>query len=126
MKPISTILFLCLFIGITAFSCEKKKNTNEINPCLKPYVIIESLNDASGIIGFNKNDEQYFISKYIEGTIDEVYILYPCVLSEEFKKVNLKVKFSGELFTSDDLPKPSIGGQQIFHININKIILINN
>jgi hypothetical protein len=125
MKPFKIILFLFVLIGITAFSCDKEKNISKIDPCSKPYVIIESLNDASGVIGFNKSDEQYFISKYVEGTIDGVYILYPCVLSEEFKKDNLKVKFSGELFTSDELPKPAIGGQQIFHININKIILIN-
>ena len=73
------------------------------------------------IISFQK----YFISKYIEGTIDEVYNLYPCVLTNDLQVINLNVQFSGDLFTGNDLPKPEIGGQKIFHISLKKISIIN-
>jgi hypothetical protein len=79
------------------------------------------MNDASGIVGFDNTNNQYFINKYVDGTIDEIYTLYPCDLASEFKKSNLHVVFSGDLFISDDLPKPAIGGQQIFHVKISMI-----
>lgn len=129
MKSFKIIMSAFILIAIIAFSCQQQedsKDSNKLKTDLESYQVVETINDATGIIGFDKNYNQYFINKHIEGTIDEVYILYPCVLPEEFKKVDLKVKFSGELFTSEKLPKPSIGGQKIFHINIKNIILTNN
>jgi hypothetical protein len=117
----ATIL-ICVFLGFTAITCDKKPL--ESPSCKDSYVPVESLNDVTGIVGFDNITNQYFINKFVDATIDEIYTLYPCVLADEFKKVNLQVYFSGELYVTDDLPKPSLGGQKVFHINLSRIAFL--
>lgn len=100
--------------------CEKENSQN--NPCSEPYKVIESLSSHSGIIGFDSRIGKYFIQIHVEGTIDETIIAYPCKLAEEFKKINLKVIVTGDLFEGKDLPVPDLGGQKIFYINIKNIV----
>jgi hypothetical protein len=119
MRHIKIIIFVCGLLGFASITCEK--NSNETVLCTDSYVSVESLNDVTGIIGFDNTTNQYFINKFVDATIDEIYTLHPCVLADEYKKVNLRVYFSGELYVSDDLPKPALGGQKVFHINLSKI-----
>ena len=126
MKQLKLTRFLvCGFLVIMAVGCKKEEATNKIYPCNEPYEIVELLSDAEGIIGYDINNKQYTINVYLSGTIDEITTAYPCELSEEFKKVNLNVKIKGELFTSNNLPKPTIGGQQTFYIDMTDISIIN-
>ncbi len=76
-----------------------------------------------GIIGFDETNESFFISFHVEETIDEIITAYPCELSEKFRTVNLKVQVSGNLFKSENLPTPVVGGQEIFNIDIKEIEL---
>ncbi|BBE17262.1 hypothetical protein AQPE_1411 [Aquipluma nitroreducens] len=108
-----------------AFSCVEEKDSIS-NVCNEPYETIKTLNDATGTIGFDEINKQYIINIYVEGTIDEIITLYPCELAKEFKKVNLKIKIDGKLFTNDKLPKPQIGGQEMFYIDITEISNLNN
>lgn len=126
LRKIRLIVFLlCVFIGNMAFSCvDEKDSTN--NVCAEPYQTIKTLNNAIGNIGFDEINKQYIINVYVEGTIDEIITLYPCELAEEFKTINLKVKVDGNLFTNDKLPKPQIGGQEMFYVDIIKISKLNN
>jgi hypothetical protein len=125
MRLLKKVLFLCALIIMTAFSCDKEPRSIQIDPCSESYVTSASLNNVIGIIRFNSSIQKYFISRYIEGSIDEVYNLYPCELTSDLQVINLNVQFSGDLFTSDDLPKPEVGGQKIFHISLKKISIIN-
>ena len=122
MRHIKAIIFICVFCGLTAITCDKKPL--EIPSCEDSYVIVESLDDVTGIVGFDNTTNQYFINKFVDATIDEIYTLYPCVLADEFKKVNLRVYFSGELYVTEDLPKPALGGQKVFHINLSNIAFL--
>lgn len=115
---------IVLLFSLMAFSCEKEKLTNENNPCSDSYEIADSLNKMQGIIGFDEINKSYFISFYVEGTIDEIITAYPCVLSEKFRTVNMKVRVSGNLFKSENLPTPVVGGQEVFNIDIKEIELI--
>ena len=109
-----------------ALSCVDEKITNENNPCSDSYEVVDSLHKTIGVIGFDETNQQYFINIYVEGTIDEIITAYPCELSGKFRTVNLNVMVNGDLFTSEKLPNPVIGGQKVFHINIKKIELIEN
>jgi len=120
-----TRLIVCGFIVIMTVGCKKEETTNKIYPCNEPYEIVNLLSDAEGIIGYDNNNKQHTINVYVSGTIDEIITAYPCELSEELKNVNLNVKIKGKLFVSNNLPKPTIGGQQIFHIDITDISIIN-
>jgi hypothetical protein len=122
MRHIKAIILICVFFGYTAITCDKKPL--EIPSCADSYVTVESLNDVTGIVGFDNTTNQYFINKFIDATIDEIYTLYPCVLADEFKKANLRVYFSGELYVTDNLPKPALGGQKVFYINLSKIAVL--
>ncbi len=124
MKKIKFVVFtLSVIIGALAFSCEKEKLSNENNPCSDSYQIADSLNKMPGIIGFDETNESFFISFHVEETIDEIITAYPCELSEKFRTVNLKVQVSGNLFKSENLPTPVVGGQEIFNIDIKEIEL---
>lgn len=126
LKELKLIVFLLfIFIGIMAFGCVKEKDTTN-NVCAEPYETIKTLSNATGSIGFDEINKQYVINMYEEGTIDEIITLYPCELTEEFKKVNLKIKIDGNLFTNDKLPKPQVGGQKMFYIDVTKISKLNN
>lgn len=115
-----TILFItCLIIT----TCEKKPVTSS---CSDSYAKIQTLTNVSGLIGFDTTTNKYFIQKSIEGTYDSFYTLYPCELSEEFKQVNLKVIFSGDLYTGEDLPEPQMPGQEIYHLDIQEMTLAPN
>ena len=119
MKTLKVRILICVIIGFSTLNCEKKSNAT--NSCSDSYVTVQTLDNVSGLVGFDNTNNQYFLNKYVDGTIDTFYTLYPCDLTSDFKKVNLQVVFSGDLFISNDLPKPAIGGQQIFHIKISKI-----
>jgi hypothetical protein len=123
MKKVKLVLLLCGIIGIMAFSCNKEKNTDNNFPCLNTYETVQTLNNVLGTIGFDSINMVYFIDTHVEGTIDELITAYPCILPEEFQKIALTVKFSGELFERNDLPKPVIGGQRVFYINLTNIKL---
>ena len=126
LKKLKMIVFLLgVFIGNMAFSCVEEKDSIN-NVCAEPYETVKTLNDATGTIGFDEINKQYIINIYVEGTIDEIITLYPCELAEEFKKVNLKIKIDGRLFSNDKLPKPQIGGQEMFYIDITKVTKLNN
>ena len=122
MRHIKATILICVFCGLTAITCDKKPL--EITTCADSYETVESLNDVTGIIGFDNTTNQFFINKFVDVTIDEIYTLYPCVLTDEFKKVNLRVYFSGELYVTEDLPKPALGGQKVYHINLSKIAFL--
>jgi hypothetical protein len=113
-------------IVVMVFSCENETVKNNNFPCNEPYEIVESLNGAEGIIGYDKINKQYVINIHVVGTIDEMKTVYPCQLAEAYPKVNLKVKVSGNLFLSDKLPNPILGGQTMFHIDLNDISTVNN
>lgn len=126
LKKLKMIVFLLyVLIGNMAFSCVEEKDSIN-NVCAEPYETVKTLNDATGTIGFDEINKQYIINIYVEGTIDEIITLYPCELAEEFKKVNLKIKIDGRLFKNDKLPKPQIGGQEMFYIDITKVTKLNN
>jgi len=122
MRHIKVIILVCGLIGFASITCEKKSNENV--SCPDSHVTLGTLNDVTGIIGFDNTNNQYFINKNVDGTIDGIYTLYPCALADEYKKVNLRVFFSGELYVTDDLPKPALGGQEIFHINLSKVAFL--
>jgi len=113
--------FSQLFLFIVCLSTTTCDKENVNYPCSDSYIKIESLNNVTGIVGFDTSLNKYFITKHIEGTIDNIYTLYPCELSIDYMVENLNVTFSGDLFEGDDLPKPKLGGQEIYHINLNKI-----
>jgi len=122
LKQLKMIVFLVYaFIGIMAFSCVKEKDSID-----EPYETVQTLNDVTGTIGFDEINKLYIINVYVEGTIDEIITLYPIELAEDFKKVNLKVMVDGKLFTNDKLPKPQLGGQEMFFIDITKITKLND
>lgn len=123
LKFIGFILYV--LIGTIALSCENIKDTTNINQCSKLYESVSSLKDVTGIIGFDEVNDKYNINIHVEGTIDEIITVYPCELSEELKVSGLKVKLDGELFKENDLPKPALGGQKIFHIDIKAISIVN-
>ncbi|HOU96680.1 MAG TPA: hypothetical protein PLN06_08675 [Bacteroidales bacterium] len=118
---INTGFFILLLLMMGA-GCKKENSQN--NPCAEPYKVIESLSSHSGLIGFDEKIGKYFIQIHVEGTIDEIITAYPCELAEEFKKINLKVIVSGDLFEGKDLPAPVLGGQKIFYINIKNIDIL--
>ena len=118
MKKIKlTILFIVCFITTT---CDKEPTTST---CSDSYIKIQSMSNVSGLIGFNSSTNKYFITKSIDGTYDSFYTLYPCDLAEEYKQVNLKVIFSGDLYSGDDLTEPQFPGQEIYHIDVKELIL---
>ena len=119
MRHSKVTILICVFLGLIAITCDKK--TIEIPSCADSYVTVESVNGATGIVGFDNTTNQYFINKFVDATIDEIYTLYPCVWEDVYKKVNLRVNFSGDLYVTDDLPKPALGGQKVFHINLSNI-----
>ncbi len=126
MKQIKFIGFmLCIMIVTLAFSCEDIKDTTKTSPCTESYQNIKSLKNVTGIIGFDMINDKYIINIHTEGTIDEMITAYPCELSDQLKKVGLKVELDGELFRGDDLPKPTLGGQEIFYIDIKEISVVN-
>ena len=122
MKHFKMILFLCGIIEVTALSCGKdRKQELNIQPCPENYVSIEKLSDATCFVLFDKQNNQYYLNKYVAGTIDEMISAYPCDLAVEFKTEYLKVTVSGDLYVNDDLPKPIIGGQKVYHLKITQI-----
>jgi len=122
---ISRVIFLGTIL-VMAFSCEHETVENKNFPCDEPYEIVGSLNGAEGIIGFDETNKKYVINVHVVGTIDEMKTAYPCQLSEAFQKVNFKVKVSGNLFFSNKLPNPTLGGQTMFHIDLNDISAVSN
>jgi len=122
LKKLRMIVFLLYaIIGIMAFSCaEEKDNIDE------PYETVQTLNDVTGTIGYDEINKLYIINVYVEGTIDEIITLYTIKLIEDFKIINLKVKVDGKLLTNDKLPKPQLGGQKMFFIDITKITKLND
>jgi hypothetical protein len=116
MKKIKlTILFITCLITTT---CDKEHITST---CSDSYVKIQSMTNKSGLIGFDSAKNKYFITKSIDGTYDSFYTLYPCELSEEYQQVTLKIIFSGDLYTGEDLPEPQFPGQEIYHIDIREM-----
>lgn len=113
-------IILILFTACISITNCNKEGVKEPS-CSDSYSKTGSLTDAVGSIGFNNTTSQYFIVKYIDGAIDSFYTLYPCNLPEEYKQENLKVIFSGDLYTGNDLPNPQLGGQEIFHFDLKKI-----
>lgn len=117
------LLLLPLCVVLLGVRCNEDglKNTTEINSCSESYESIKSLKDAIGIVGFDTENNEYILNIYQEGTIDEIITAYPCKLNDEFNEIGLKVKFDGNLFKDNDLPEPSLGGQEIFRIDIKAI-----
>lgn len=115
---------ISLLFGNMAFSCTEVKDVSS-NGCTSSYETIKTLTDATGIIAYDVINEQYTINIYIKETIDEIITLYPCKLNEEYRKINLPVKISGQLFLDQDIPKPQVGGQEIFRIDISSISKTN-
>ena len=114
---------MCIIVDFDIY-CDDVKDTPKINPCTASYQTIKSLKNVTGIVGFDMINSEYIINIPVEGTIDEIITVYPCDLSEELKKVGIKVQLDGELFKDDDLPKPVLGGQEIFHIDIKVIDIV--
>ena len=118
MKPkISRLIVMVLLPFFIGTSCQKDNEPVEFN---------NSLNEVSGIIGFDELNQQYFIIIYIGETIDGIITAYPDeLLPEQFRTINLNVIVSGELYKNINLPEPVLGGQKIFGIKIQTIHLID-
>jgi hypothetical protein len=118
MKKIKIIILFIICLITT--TCDKESLNST---CSDSYLKIQTLTNVSGLIGFDSVTNKYFINKSIDGTYDSFYTLYPCDLSEEYQQVTLKVKFSGNLYTGEDLPEPQFPGHEIYHIDVKEMIL---
>ncbi len=127
LKQVSIFLYLfslCTILLGLGCDGENTKDTTE-NLCPKSYETIKSIKNEIGIMGFDSTNNEYVINIHKEGTIDEIITAYPCKLSEEFKKIGLKVIVEGNLFIDANLPAPSLGGQEIFRVDIKAISITN-
>ncbi len=124
LKLLTVFLFLLpLCMVILGAGCnDDVRDTACIN---QSYEIIESLKDVIGIVGIDNSYNEFIINIHKQGTIDEIIVAYPCELSKEFKKAGIKVILDGNLFVDADLPEPSLGGQEIFRIDIQTISITN-
>lgn len=119
------ILISVIVIALLVTGCNKDNFEDTIEFNGKTYESVESLKNATGIIGFDEANSEFTINIHREGTIDGVITVYPCQLSDEFKVIALQVIVDGNLFIDEGLPEPSLGGQEIFRMDIKTISVID-
>lgn len=112
--------FLLFFVILS--SCEKQpdKIPSE-SSCAESYTIFDSWKNVSASIGYDILKDAYFLNHHIPGSVDGMITAYPCELPPRFHLEGKRVIVSGNLFESDHLPDPSLGGQEIRRIDIHQI-----
>ncbi|MDR0763147.1 MAG: hypothetical protein LBF01_01440 [Bacteroidales bacterium] len=93
---LKTTAILLILAGMVSCGKEDKKE-NTICNC-NDKVNSAEITDVEGIINFNSDIQEWYISVYEENTYDVVKLLLPCNIENSYKKVNKKVLFSGIIF----------------------------
>lgn len=80
----------------------------------------ELVSDLSGVTKYNESLQKWYISCYMEGTIDEMTNYYPVKMASQYEENNLEVVFSGFVLS----PTPNngkIGGLKEYNIKLTSI-----
>ncbi|TAF67211.1 MAG: hypothetical protein EAZ55_02495 [Cytophagales bacterium] len=130
MKLLKKWNLVILFLLLThLISCQNKNVATsedgcEYDPCSENRKSVRTVLDEKGTIGYDSEWKKYFISiESSSQSVDNFVQAIPCNLPEELQKVGAKVVVSGTLKVSCNDPKPYIGGQQIYYIQLNQIKL---
>jgi len=112
-------ILLPLFF-VLIFACEKNADVIQSDSCGE-YTIYDTWSGITATIEFDFAEGSYFLNHHIPGSIDGMITAYPCDLPSQFHSEGKRVIVSGNLFESDHLPAPDLGGQEIMKIDIHQI-----
>ena len=113
-------IFLPLFL-VFLLACEKNADVIQSDSCGESYTIYDTWSGITAIIEFDSTEGSYFLNHHIPGSIDGMITAYPCDLPSRFHSEGKRAIVSGNLFESDHLPTPYLGGQEILKIDIHQI-----
>ena len=84
---------------------------------------IQTVSDVRGRLDYNAQVEKWCIAVSEPGTIDEVLTYYPEEMPKEFRKQNMKVVFSGQVYelNTDVYPHEKIGGWKWFFVKFTSL-----
>ncbi len=123
-------LFILLFAG-AAFqinsllvSCNVHKI--EVKKSSRNFNTMEKIKNTSGIVGFWEEVNSFTITVSQVGTYDSQILFVVDNMPVDFKISGLKVQFSGSFENNPELPPPSLGGQVIYQLYLDKIKLTEN
>jgi hypothetical protein len=93
-KTLSFTAILLMLAGV--ISCKKGTNDKicDCNNKTNPVEIV----DMEGVIHFNEDIQEWYISVYEQNTYDVMQLFLPCNINDAYKKVNKKILFSGTVF----------------------------
>ena len=93
MKKFILLLFSAMLIGATVSCSDSKEESDYIEKTPTGTVTL-----TQGVIHYDSSSRHWFISHYVEGTIDQTEIYYPTALDKSFMSEGLHVTFSGILY----------------------------
>lgn len=79
--------------------------------------------DQTGTVGYWEEIGHYTINFSRPGTIDSYVTLIVDEMPPAFQQEDLTVVFTGSYQANPDLPRPMIGGQEIYQLTLEKIEL---
>ena len=98
-------------------SC-KKDSTNNTVPCDSKQPTLLIATQWRGTLGYYNDLRKWAVNVSIPNSVDGVRTCIICSdLPDSLKVLGSTVTFSGELKVSDNNPKPTLGGQEIYFVN---------
>lgn len=116
-----TVIALCLAWGAPGISSGGGPDTVKEKSETAAETASIALEDEVGTVSYWSDTDRYVINFAIEGTIDSMATGIVDDLDERYRKPGLRVRVTGRLTKTPDLPPPMLGGQQIFRLEISRL-----
>ena len=115
MKKFILLLFSAMLIGATVSCSDSKEESDYIEK-----TPIGTVTLTQGVMHYDSSSRHWFISHYIEGTIDQTEFFYPTALGKSFMSEGLHVTFSGNLYEME-FNVNRLGGAKYYCIDLTHI-----
>ena len=125
------LLLLSASLCMGMASCDKDDDDDDkeviepeqtTEPLIKYGNQVGTVEDATGKLFYDSNVKSWFIilDQAKEGNIDSSVYYYPIALSDDYKKAELRVQFSGTVY-QPEFTIPTFGGLSYYVISLSSI-----
>ncbi|MEM9325865.1 MAG: hypothetical protein AAGA85_09420 [Bacteroidota bacterium] len=114
------VLFLVISVSLQGCS----EDTDEAQGLLLPPDVWQ-VEEIEGVVGYWDFDQvdRYFINVAVPGTIDSQVTGLIDEMPADFQAVGLRVTFSGRYLEETTNPRPMLGGQRVYSLELSSIRL---
>ena len=120
----SLLLSALLLTASGCQKCEEGPDTNS-QSCAADKQAVKTVANVEGTIGYEPTLRQYFIRRFIPGTIDSVdYGLLCGTVPANLQVVGARVLFSGAYKPYDKQPPAGPAGQEYYYLELSSVKVI--